>query len=106
MVPPPAPERNPRSLSGAFEGSVDSGSGYTDSVVVEATGASEGTGSRPVNSKRERDGASKADEADETSMEEEDGPLKGDSSTGGMDQATGSTEGDEDDEEEQGQKRA
>ena len=77
-------------------------SGYSDSVVVEATGASEGQGSRPV--KRERDGASKADDADDTSMVVEDGLLNGDSSTEGVDQA--STEGDEDDEEEQGPKRA
>ena len=54
--PPPAAEVKPRSLNESFGASADSL--YQESVVVEASDASDGTGSRQV--KRERDGANKA----------------------------------------------
>ena len=97
MGPPPPAEVKPRSLSASLWESGDSV--YQGSVVVEASDASDGTGSRQVT--RERDDASKAGDADDPGTMEED-HQKGNSSTEEMDQVV--TDEDDEDEEEQGSK--
>ena len=98
MGPPPPAQGKPRSLNESFEGSADSL--YQDSVVLDASDASDGTGSRKV--KREGDGANKAIVADDPDKMEE--VENSTSSTDEVDQV-GLGE-DEEDEEEQGSKRA
>ena len=89
MGPPPAPAREPRSLSSAFDGSADSG--YTGSGdVVGATSPSAGKGSGQIKQERGADTSkaeSKAEVAEDITMGQDgdgQGDSRGDSSTEGQ----------------------